>query len=145
MLGYLLGARPARHGHTATIADSRAKIGFKIWAIASAVVNNTPADMSVLYLVACNRACVPPLITFLPNLIAVPRQKARIPPSSNMLAMACMVVVTLADCDRVLMVSNGWLARVVMVPASPQLASIRHMSRRSGPRREVKTYQQQSH
>jgi hypothetical protein len=117
MYGISIGCPPG-HGHGASIADSRAKIGLKIWAIASAVVNNTPADMSVLPLVAYNRGCVPPLITVLPNLITVPRQKARIPPSFTMLAMACIVVVTFADCDLVLIVSNGWVARVVMVPAS---------------------------
>lgn len=84
------------------------KTGFMIFATASAVVNNTPLICQIDVLVRQSEmGCLPPLNTVLPNLIIVPRQKALTPPSSQILAMACMVVVTFAACDLVLIVSNG--------------------------------------
>jgi hypothetical protein len=106
----------------------RTNIGFRIFAIASAVVNNTPINISgqflwVLFVWLVKKGKkerggrgLPPLITVLDSLIMVPRQNARMPPSFRILVMASTVVVAFADWDRVLMVSKGWVARVVMRP-----------------------------
>jgi hypothetical protein len=111
-----------------SLPGHRTNIGFRIFAIASAVVNNTPINISgqflwVLFVWLVKKGKkerggrgLPPLITVLDSLIMVPRQNARMPPSFRILVMASTVVVAFADWDRVLMVSKGWVARVVMRP-----------------------------